>query len=115
MDRLSISLLKTNKERSSLSVYDMSVLTNADMMKIADVINELLQYGYIAVNSHENISADDPITPDTKLHITRSGESFLYNHVVELNTKKFDFFFKCITLVLSTAAIIISIIALIKP
>ena len=115
MDKLSISLLKAYKERSSLSVYDISVLTNADMMKIADVVNELRQYEYIAVNSHENISTNDPINPNTQLHITRSGESFLYNHAMELNTKRFDLFFKIFTLILSTAAIIISIIALLKP
>jgi len=81
MDGRSIAILKLYNQRNySLSCYDIGIILDAPSISISNNVVELRELEYIDVDMLEKDKLHDNfISLDTKLHITQSGRSYLFD------------------------------------
>ena len=96
MDGKSITILKLYNQRNySLSCYDIGIILDAPSISISNNVVELRELEYIDVDMLEKDKLhDNMISLDTKLHITQSGKSYLF----DLKEDKKNFIIKSITI-----------------
>lgn len=88
MDGKSIAILKLYNQRTQLSCYDIGVIFDTSPLSFSSNVNELRKLGYIVINDLEKLESNsDSIGINTKLHITQSGKSYLYD--LKENKRKF--------------------------
>ena len=101
-----ISILELFKERRSLSVYELSVLKNTDMLKTCDPVNWLLDKQYIKIEGNYATLHGEDLTPKTKLIITTEGELALNQEIASRKRLKFSEIRAWITAIVAVAAFV---------
>lgn len=96
MDGKSVAILKLYNQRNySLSCYDIGIILDASSISISSNVAELRELEYIDVDMLEKDKLyDNLISINTKLHITQSGKSYLY----DLKENRRNFIIKSITI-----------------
>ena len=113
MDELTLAILKLYSERHSLSLSDISVITNCGLKTLTSPVYWLFKNGYLKICDPRH-QGEEMYTVSTKLRITQEGRNYLSQQVENSKSHKINEFRSWTALALSAIAIIVSIIALIK-
>lgn len=106
MDELTYNLLLLIKDRSSLSLRNMSIILKSDASSLCVPIEYLLSIGYIERNNIDVIDSDQDLTLDTSFKITYKGIIAASKYKKDIRNYIFSEFRAWVTLAIAILAFI---------